>query len=88
VGIANYKAYVKLNINNTTTRPFSMTAIYTQDYQNKKIAGILKEYSAKKYGRKKEFVDAEIQAKLGMGVDQEQLQSLVDGKNDSPSETQ
>ncbi len=73
VGIANYKAYIKLNINNTTTRPFSMTSIYTQDYRDKRIAGILKEYSAKKYGRKKEFVDAEIQAKLGLGVDEASL---------------
>lgn len=29
VGIANYKAYVKLNINNATTRVFSMNSIYT-----------------------------------------------------------
>jgi len=69
VGISNYKAYIKLNINNSTTRVFSMNAIYTKDYQNKKIASILKEYSAKKYGRKREFVDAEITARLGLGSD-------------------
>lgn len=51
VGIANYKAYIKLNIDNATSRPFSITSIYTQDYQNKKIVPILKEYSSKKYGR-------------------------------------
>lgn len=79
VWIANYKAYVKLNIDNTTTRPFSMTSIYTQDYRNKDIARILKEYSAKKYGRKKEFVDAEIQAKLGLWVDEEHLHKMVHG---------
>lgn len=77
VGIANYKAYIKLNIDNTTTRPFSLTSIYTEDYRNKQIATILKEYSAKKYGRKKEFVDAEIQAKLGMGFDEAGLQDMV-----------
>ena len=64
VWIANYKAYIKLNIDNATTRVFSMNAIYTQDYRNKKIAAILKEYSAKKYGRKRVFVDAEIAARL------------------------
>jgi hypothetical protein len=41
-----------------------MNAIYTQDYRNKKIAAVLKEYSSKKYGRKREFVDAEISARL------------------------
>jgi hypothetical protein len=49
VNIANYKAYVKLNIDNSTTRVFSMNSIYTKDYQNQKIVPILKEYAAKKY---------------------------------------
>ncbi|AHB41546.1 hypothetical protein P148_SR1C00001G0756 [candidate division SR1 bacterium RAAC1_SR1_1] len=66
VGIANYKAYIKLNIDNSTTRVFSMNAIYTKDYQNLKIVPILKEYSSKKYGRKREFVDAEMAARLGV----------------------
>ncbi|MCX6823120.1 MAG: hypothetical protein NTX91_03980 [candidate division SR1 bacterium] len=66
VGIANFKAYLKLNIDNATSRPFSVTSIYTQDYQNAKIVPILKEYSSKKYGRKREFVDAEINARLGV----------------------
>jgi hypothetical protein len=73
IGIANYKSYIKLNINNSTTRPFSMNSIYTSDYKNKKIAGILQEYCAKKYGRKREFVDAEITARLGMGIDETSL---------------
>ncbi len=66
VGIANYKAYVKLNIDNSTTRVFSMNTIYTKDYQNMKMVPILKEYSGKKYGRKREFVDAEMAARLGV----------------------
>ncbi len=66
VGISNYKAYIKLNINNATSRVFSMNTIGTSDYQNKKAAAILQEYSAKKYGRKKEFVEAKIQARLGI----------------------
>ncbi len=77
VWIANYKSYVKLNINNSTTRPFSMNSIYTSDYKNKKIAGVLKEYCAKKYGRKREFVDAEITARLGMGVDESSLDQVA-----------
>lgn len=66
LGIANYKAYLKLNINNTTTRVFSLNSIWTEDYKSEKIADILKKYSEKKYWRKKEFVDAEIAARLGM----------------------
>ena len=73
IWIANYKAYIKLNIDNSTTRVFSMNAVYTKDYQNKKIAEILKEYSAKKYGRKREFVDAEIAARLWMSIDENHL---------------
>ncbi|HOQ79355.1 MAG TPA: hypothetical protein PLW94_03955, partial [Candidatus Absconditabacterales bacterium] len=78
-GIANYKAYIKLNIDNSTTRPFSMNSIYTGDYKNKKIVPILKEYSAKKYGRKRKFVDAEISARLGLNleeVDKKQSEGL------------
>lgn len=66
LGIANYKAYLKLNINNATSRAFSFDAINTEDYKNPKIAAVLKEYCEKKYGRKKEFVDAEIAARIGI----------------------
>ena len=68
--IANYKAYVKLNIDNATTRPFSMNSIYTWDYKNNKIVPILKEYSSKKYWRKRKFVDAEISARLGLNLEE------------------
>ena len=50
-----------------------MNAIYTQDYRNKKIWAVLKEYSAKKYGRKREFVDAEISARLWISLDEDML---------------
>lgn len=73
IGIANYKTYCKLNIDNTTSRVFSMNAIYTQDYRNKKIAEVLKEYSAKKYGRKREFVDAEISTRLWLTTDDQAI---------------
>lgn len=84
VGIANYKAYIKLNIDNSTTRVFSMNTIYSKDYQNKKIVPILKEYSAKKHWRKREFVDAEIQARLGMSVDDTKLSKNTDSQNTEP----
>jgi hypothetical protein len=90
--IANYKAYIKLNINNTTTRVFSMNAIYTTDYKNPKAAWILKQYCEKKYARKKEFVDAEIAARLWMlGIDDGEAtlnslqESTIPGLADSES---
>ena len=73
VGIANYKSYIKLNIDNATTKVFSMNSIYTKDYQNKKIAPLLMEYSAKKYGRAREFVDAEMSTRLGVSADLDSL---------------
>ncbi len=87
VGIANYKAYIKLNIDNSTTRVFSMNTIYTKDYQNKKIVPILKEYSAKKYGRKREFVDAEMSARLWINTDETSLPETVDAIQNKVTET-
>ena len=73
VGIANYKSYIKLNIDNATTKVFSMNSIYTKDYVNKKIKPILIEYSAKKYWRAREFVDAEMSTRLGVSTDLDEL---------------
>jgi hypothetical protein len=53
-----------LNIDNATTRPFDLKTIWDNEYKNKKIAEIIKEYSRKKYGRKKKYVDMEIEARL------------------------
>ena len=86
VWIANYKSYIKLNIDNATTRVFSMNSIYTKDYQNKKIVPILKEYSAKKYGRRREFVDAETRARLGLSIEDENLPDNSDDSEDSSDE--
>jgi hypothetical protein len=72
IWISNYKVYIKLNINNATSRVFSMDTIRSTDYKNPRRAQILKEYSAKKYWRKREFVEAEIAARLGMLDDDEE----------------
>lgn len=85
IGIANYKTYCKLNIDNSTSRVFSMNAIYSQDYRNKKIWAVLKEYSAKKYGRKREFVDAEISARLGISLDEDILTPTQSNISDTVS---
>ncbi len=68
IQVANYKAYIKLNINNTTSRVFSMETVYDTTNQNQKIAEIVKKYSRLKYGRKREFVDQEIEARLGISL--------------------
>jgi hypothetical protein len=66
IWIANFTAYCKLNIDNATTRPFDLKTIWDNNYKNKKIAEVIKEYSRKKYGRKKKYVDMEIEARLGI----------------------
>jgi hypothetical protein len=67
LGIANYKCYCKLNIDNATSRPFSVETIWDETGKNDKVAEILKQYSRLKHGRKKLFVDQEIEARLGIG---------------------
>jgi len=66
IGVANYKCYIKLNINNTTSRPFSMETIWDETGKNPKMAALVKEYSRMKYGRKKTFVDQEIADRIGL----------------------
>ncbi len=68
INIANYKAYIKLNIKGTTSRPFSLDTIYDLSQANPKVAEILREYSRVKYGRKKEFIDQEIAARIGIDL--------------------
>ncbi|MFA5793010.1 MAG: type IV secretion system DNA-binding domain-containing protein [Candidatus Gracilibacteria bacterium] len=69
IGIANYKAYIKLNVNGATSRPFSLETIWDETGKNKRIHDIVKEYSRMKYGRKKMFVEQEIAARIGISVD-------------------
>lgn len=66
ISIANYKAYIKLNINNTTSRPFSLETVYDMSGSNKKVGEIVTQYSRIKYGRKREFVDQEIRTRIGI----------------------
>jgi type IV secretory pathway TraG/TraD family ATPase VirD4 len=66
IGIPNFNCYVKLNINNTTSRPFSMATIYDESDRNEKLGALIKEYSRMKYGRKKAFVNQEIEDRIGI----------------------
>lgn len=69
IGIANYKAYIKLNINSSASRPFTLETIWDETGKNSKVKDIIKQYSRMKYGRKKIFVDQEIAARLGMDIE-------------------
>ncbi|MBU1089272.1 type IV secretion system DNA-binding domain-containing protein [Patescibacteria group bacterium] len=69
INVANYCAYIKLNIDNTTTRPFSLSTIWDETGKNEKVAHLIKEYSRLKYGRKREFVDQEIAARIGIDLE-------------------
>ncbi|MEI7511094.1 MAG: type IV secretion system DNA-binding domain-containing protein [Candidatus Peregrinibacteria bacterium] len=66
LSVANYKAYLKMSINNAPSRPFSLGTMWDETGGSQKVADILKEYSRMKYGRKRSFVDAEIEARLGI----------------------
>ena len=68
IGIANYKAYIKLNIHNATSRPFSLETIYDTTGKNPALRDKIRQYSSLRYGRKKEFVDQEIAARIGVKV--------------------
>lgn len=68
IGIANFTTYCKLNIDNATTRPFDLKTFWDNTYKNTEAAKIIKEYSRKVYGRKKEYVDMEIEARLGISM--------------------
>ena len=66
IGIPNFNCYTKLNINNVQSRPFSMATIWDQEGRNEKLGELVKEYSRMKYGRKKVFVDQEIEDRIGI----------------------
>jgi len=69
IGISNYKMYCKLNIDNSTSRPFSINTIWDTTDQNPKVAKIIKEYSRLKHARKKDFVEQEIMTRIGIDLD-------------------
>ena len=66
IGIPNFNCYMKLSINNVPSRPFSMATIWDESQRNEELAGLIKEYSRMKFGRKKVFVDQEIEDRIGM----------------------
>jgi hypothetical protein len=43
-----------------------MGTIYDESDRNEKLSALIKEYSRMKYGRKKVFVDQEIEERIGI----------------------
>lgn len=80
IGIANFTTYCKLNIDNATTRPFDMKTLWDNTYKNIEVANIIKEYSRKMYGRKKEYVDLEIEARMWI-IRNDELSDTVAANN-------
>ncbi|MDD5623895.1 MAG: type IV secretion system DNA-binding domain-containing protein [Candidatus Peribacteraceae bacterium] len=66
IGVPNFNCYTKLSINNVPTRPFSMATIWDESDRNEELGALIKEYSRMKYGRKKVFVDQEIEDRIGI----------------------
>lgn len=60
INIANYQAYIKLNINNSTSRGFSMATIYDPTGKDFEAAEAYRQLSRLKFGRDRDFVSREI----------------------------
>ncbi len=65
VNIANYQAYIKLNINNATSRAFSMATVYDGKKGNPQAAEAFRQLSRLKFARDKDFVEKEIFRRVG-----------------------
>jgi hypothetical protein len=64
INIANYHAYIKLNINNATSRGFSMQTIYDPSGRDNEAAEAYRQLSRLKFGRDVEFVTREISRRV------------------------
>ena len=66
INIANYKACIKLNINNATSRGFTLETVYDPLGKDYDAAQAYKQLSRLKYARDRDFVDKEIQRRVGL----------------------
>lgn len=65
LGISNYKAYIKLCINNATSNAFSMDTIYDPEGKNEELGKAIRQVSRLLYGRDKKYVDLETMERTG-----------------------
>ncbi|MDH5597000.1 MAG: type IV secretion system DNA-binding domain-containing protein, partial [Candidatus Peregrinibacteria bacterium] len=68
INIANYQAYIKLNIDNATSRAFSMSTAYDPDKGDVEAAEAFRQLSRLKFAREKDFVEREIFRRVGASI--------------------
>jgi hypothetical protein len=68
INVANYQAYIKLNIDNATSRGFSMNTVFDPAKGDTEAAEAFRQLSRLKYAREKEFVEREIYRRVGAGA--------------------
>ncbi|MEN9558226.1 MAG: hypothetical protein RL141_595 [Candidatus Parcubacteria bacterium] len=61
LNVEAFTCNIKLLIDNTASRPFNMRPIRPEPPASSELAGMIKELSRYKYGRKRELVEAEIE---------------------------
>ena len=68
VNIANYQAYIKLNIDNSTSRAFSMSTVYDPSKGDVEAAEAFRQLSRLKFSRERQFVEREIYRRVGTKI--------------------
>ncbi len=68
VNIANYQAYIKLNIDNATSRAFSMSTVYDPNKGDVEAGEAFRQLSRLKFAREKDFVEREIFRRVGASI--------------------
>ena len=68
INIANYQAYIKIAIDNATSRGFTMSTVYDPSKGDVEAAEAFKQLSRLKYAREKSFVEREIYRRVGTKV--------------------
>ncbi|GAG44580.1 unnamed protein product, partial [marine sediment metagenome] len=68
INITNFQAYLKLNIDNATSRAFSMSTVYDPSKGDAEAAEAFRQLSRLKYARERDFVEREIYRRVGTKV--------------------
>ena len=65
INIANYQAYIKIAIDNATSRGFTMSTVYDPSKGDIEAAEAFRQLSRLKYARERNFVEREIYRRVG-----------------------
>ena len=68
INIANYQAYIKIAIDNATSRGFTMSTVYDPSKGDLEAAEAFRQLSRLKYAREQQFVEREIYRRVGARV--------------------